>query len=153
MSAPLAQGSPTSLACSLWQKRIPPFSPPFLRFFLFPSIEFAGRGGSGHLRLRREWNIFIKRGWRIPEPQTRPEHEPRQWRFGRLFLSLPSLLRLIFAGCRSVGGVAGWLKSAPCHGCHISPRHKTCRTINKQQASVRSSTSVCEQRVGGGRER
>lgn len=152
MSAPLAQGSPSPLASSLWQKRIslvlylPPFAPlsAFYSSLLNSSaVEAAGTfiwdvnetfslKGAGEFRARRQG-------------QSPNQDNDDSEDYFSLARSLPSLVLLNFACCHSVCRVAGWLKSALCHGRHISHRHKTRRTINKQQATVRSSTPVSEQ--------
>lgn len=101
---------------------------------------------------RCEWNIFIRRQ-ENPRSETRPRliwasdvpSNPHH-----LFFFFSHVL-LSFASCHSRRCASRWLKSAACQGRHISERHKTCRNINKQQATDSSQATRGRLGLGGGR--
>lgn len=156
MSAPLAQGSPSPLASSLWQKRIslvlylPPFAPLPAFYSSLLNSSAVEAAGTFIWDVNETFSLKEAGEFRARRQGQSPNQDNDDSR--RLFLSrsLPSLVLLNFACCHSVCRVEGWLKSALCHGRHISHRHKTCRTINKQQATVRSSNPGCLSSGGRG---
>lgn len=98
--------------------------------------------------VRCEWNIFI-RGEENPSVRAEAGANLSQWHPYQFFRFFFFLVLLTFASCHSLRYVASWLKSALCQGRHISERHKTCRNINKQQATDSSQAPIPARRNEG----
>lgn len=131
------RGHPSLLASTIWQK---------LNFFPL-TIRFSFPLYWIHLWGRHEmWDVnetFSLEGRRIPGQR-------RGWSSSEPMTSLPIFFFVLtFASCHSRRYAACWLKSAACHGRHISERHKTCRNINKQQAADSSQAAVPVRRDEG----